>query len=203
MLDYIKHYILSKCKFEDLMAFLEFSNKYIAENIKTECNFKNQINGVFKMENVLWRFVKNQISPLTNELEIRTIEEAMETPFDYVNQHIETALQHYSDNEKPDFRNSIKEAISAVEAASKILSKSSKSGLAQLFKELESKGLYIDPALKSAFNSLYGWTSGKSGIRHAKMDMTKIGQEEAKYMLVSCSAFVHYLIEKATDKEII
>ena len=54
----------------------------------------------------------------------------------------------------------------------------------------------IHPALKSAYSSIYGYTSDENGTRHAN----GIGEKnatfsEAKYMLISCSAFVNYLKE--------
>ena len=55
----------------------------------------------------------------------------------------------------------------------------------------------IHGALKSAFNKLYGYTSDESGIRHAILDDPNIGFDEAKFMVVSCSAFVNFLISKA------
>jgi hypothetical protein len=56
----------------------------------------------------------------------------------------------------------------------------------------------LNPALKSAFEKLYGYTSGKNGIRHPLIDeTTDVGYAEAQYMLVTCSAIVSYIIEKA------
>ena len=53
--------------------------------------------------------------------------------------------------------------------------------------------LGLHGALKSAFNSLYGFTSDSNGIRHALLDETNLTFDDAKFMLVTCSAFVNYL----------
>ena len=50
--------------------------------------------------------------------------------------------------------------------------------------------------MKSAFDKLYGYTSDQSGIRHGGIDFVNAPEEDARYMLVSCSAFVNYLKEK-------
>ena len=107
-----------------------------------------------------------------------------------------------ADRENPDYENSIKESISAVEAICEIITllHGKEATLGNMLKHLEDKGVYIHPALKSAFNILYGYTSEASGIRHAK----NLGGEdstfaEAKYMLVACSAFVNYLIALNAD----
>ena len=53
-------------------------------------------------------------------------------------------------------------------------------------------------ALKAAFSQLYGYTSDKDGIRHGLLDETNIDFEEAKFMLVVCSAFINYVKIKIT-----
>ena len=65
-----------------------------------------------------------------------------------------------------------------------------------LGKALNNLKIEIHPALKSAYSSIYGYTSDENGTRHAN----GIGEKnatfsEAKYMLISCSAFVNYLKE--------
>ena len=49
--------------------------------------------------------------------------------------------------------------------------------------------------LQVAFEKLYAYTNNKTtGIRHALMEDTESpGFDEAKFMLVACSAFVNYL----------
>lgn len=53
-----------------------------------------------------------------------------------------------------------------------------------------------------AFAALYGYTSDSGGIRHSLLeDDISVSFEDAKFMLVSCSAFINYLkikIEKWT-----
>ena len=57
--------------------------------------------------------------------------------------------------------------------------------------------MIIPPTLEEAFNKLYGYTSNEGGIRHALSEGdTPPTFDDAKYMLVSCSAFVNYLISK-------
>jgi hypothetical protein len=52
-------------------------------------------------------------------------------------------------------------------------------------------------ALKASFKSLYGYTSDENGIRHALLEESNIGYEEAAFMLVACSAFASFLIAKS------
>ena len=57
----------------------------------------------------------------------------------------------------------------------------------------------IHGALKAGFSKLYGFTSDEDGIRHAILDQPTVGFTEAKFMIVACSAFVHYLILKSEE----
>ncbi len=50
---------------------------------------------------------------------------------------------------------------------------------------------------------MYNWTSQDGGIRHANSDEEiTISFEDAKYMLVICSAFVNYLIAKKAKNKV-
>ncbi len=77
----------------------------------------------------------------------------------------------------------------------------SKATLGQALKIIENK-INIHPALKIAFDKLYGYTSDEDGIRHCLMDESNLDFEDAKFMLVSCSAFINYLKEKASKVKI-
>ena len=143
-----------------------------------------------------YRFVKGLITPITNREEIKTIEKATNTKYSAVNTHISKALVLFSDRLKHDYENTIKESISAVEALCCIITNDKKATLGDALKKLENKGIKLHKALQSAMSSLYGYTSDEGGIRHGSIDFAGASSEDAKYMLISCSTFVNYLIEK-------
>ena len=124
------------------------------------------------------------------------IEKTSRIGLDGAHHHLQTALSLLAKKPEPDYRNSIKESISAVESVARVLGKESSKGLSDALDEL-SKKANIHGALRAGFNSLYGYTSDKDGIRHALLDEPSVGFDDAKYMVVSCSAFVNYLISKA------
>ncbi|MEY3444095.1 MAG: hypothetical protein RLZZ519_2376, partial [Bacteroidota bacterium] len=111
------------------------------------------------------------------------------------NIHLTAALRKLSDRENPDYRNSIKESISAVESIAKTISEEDSKSLKPALDKIK-KPLGLHQALVTAFGSLYGYTSDEGGIRHAMMETNTSDFEDAKYMLVSCSAFINYLIAK-------
>ena len=116
---------------------------------------------------------------------------------------MQKALQFYSDRENPDYENSIKESISAVEAMCCIITgmTGASATLGAALRKLEESGVVIHGAMRSAFSQLYGYASDENGIRHGGIDFKNAPAEDAKYMLISCSAFVNYLIEKYSKSE--
>jgi hypothetical protein len=135
------------------------------------------------------------MTDITNEYELQQVQEVVRSQYGSCSNHIKKAIKLMYDKDKPDYENSIKEAITAVEAICQIILNNNKTTLGEALKLLEKDGLKIHPALKDAFIKLYGYTSDENGIRHAGgLDEPKSTFEEAKYMLVSCSAFVSYLI---------
>lgn len=158
----------------------------------------NDFNVVLERELSAYRFVNNQLVQITSEQEIGEIEEAIlkSSKYSSVKTHLNSALSLLSDRKNPDYRNSIKESISAVESICKIFTKNEKATLGETLNKLE-KDSGLHPALKKSFSSLYGYTSDDAGIRHALTENDReIDFHEAKFILVTCSAFTNFLISK-------
>jgi hypothetical protein len=157
-------------------------------------------NHVLKKELSGYHFISGILTPISDEVEVESIESAIRDAdnlgFIGVKEHLRTALDLLGKKPDPDYRNAIKEAVSSIESLSKIITGNNSQGLAGALKEL-TKETNIHQALQLGFIKLYGWTSDDGGIRHAILDETNIGFTEAKYMIVSCSAFVNYLIGKS------
>lgn len=107
------------------------------------------------------------------------------------------SLELFADRKSPDYKNSIKESISAVEAICKLITGDSKITLGDALRQLESKLGTMHPSLRNAFNQLYGYTSDAEGIRHSMLGKSNLDIEDAKFMLTACSAFINYLVAKA------
>lgn len=161
------------------------------------------VNGVFEREYIGYRFIDGRISPISDQYELDTITDTLSTKYSPIYDHISKANRLLSDREKPDYENSIKESISAVEAICIIITGESggNATLGKMLKKLEDNGVNIHGGLKSAFNILYGYTSDANGIRHAgDIGGEASTFEEAKFMLVSCCAFINYLLANKANK---
>jgi len=146
-----------------------------------------------------YRFINGLITRITEEHEVAEIEQALESSNGPVHKHIRRSLELLSDRKAPDYRNSIKEAISAVESLVILTLKAEKGTLGQLIKKLENE-IGLHPALRTAFSNLYGYTSDQAGIRHALTEAEKVDFNDAKFMLVVCSAFINFVEGKILIK---
>jgi len=195
-IDIIRKYFF-KCEWYSVFDLIEFvaNDEYDTKKNKV---FMYYCNSVLEEELSVWRFVGGKITKISSEEEIEEVEGALSlsSPFASVREHIKSALELIADRKSPDYRNAIKESISAVESACKIVTTDKSATLGQVLKKLE-KNIDLHPALKSGFDKLYGYTSSADGIRHALMEQSNLSFEDAKFFLVACSAFCNYLIAKA------
>ncbi len=162
--------------------------------------FTEHCNQVFEEEKAAYRFVENWITPIINEKERATIRDAARS--DEAGRHISRAITLYRDRSEPDYRNSVKESISAVEATYRRLTGGEHKNIGAAITALEGQGrIDLPTSLKKGFSQIYGWTSGRDGIRHALMkDAPEITEPEARLMLVMCSAYVNYLLSLRGSK---
>ena len=166
-------------------------NQYAKERLNEFCDL---LNIILENEYVGYRLIGEKFVPITDKNEIESIEDACNNEFEGTRAHIKKAVGFIADREHKDYKNCIKESILAVESICSIIVGNEKATLGQAIKRLEDNGLVIHTALKNAFSNLYGYTSDEGGIRHSEgMFESDVTFEEAKFMLVSCSAFVNYL----------
>lgn len=203
--EWIKKYFYSLAWFE-VYDFVEFiSTKYEcifpSRRIRRPDDLQAVFNQIFESENSGYRFVAGTLVPISNPVETAEVSAAIEITSHNgllgAHAHITAALALFAKRPEPDYRNAVKEAISAVESIAKQIGVSNAQGLAGALSDLDAK-VPIHGALRSAFVKLYGYTSDENGIRHAILEESTVGFDEAKYMIVVCSAFVNYLAAKAT-----
>jgi hypothetical protein len=198
-------YVVNEFPYYPHVTYDEFdlSDKY--DILRSRCNevLKREISGYRLVEfrtGETYVGSESMFIPLTNEQELVEITEVLELQGKLrpVSKRFRRAIELFSDRKSPDYRNSINESISAVEAMCNIISGKKNKGLGSALGEIErTKKVEVHKALKGGFEKIYGWTSDANGIRHPMMEMSNVDFEDAKFMLVSCSAFINYLKEKA------
>lgn len=189
----LRNYLMS-IEWYDFFDFVEKYLNYLQNDDAVE--MQSKFNEVLEEEMSGYRIVNKQVIPVVDECELKSIEDAVSIPYESARIHIQKAIDNFANREKPDYENSIKDSISAVEAMCCIITGNDKATLGEALKQLETKGVHLHKAFKNAMSSLYGYTSDESGIRHGSVDFAGASREDAKFMLITCSAFVNYLIEK-------
>lgn len=204
--DFWKEYLflpISKSSYDLVLTIVEYvvlyfyraQNDYGRKNyISHYREYKKEVNDLFEREFVGYRFIDNEITPISDNVEVDAISESLDIKFEGCKSHIKKALHLLSDRNAPDYKNSIKESISAVESICNVIMGSDNATLGDALNYLERKR-DLKGQLKSAFEKLYSYTNKKGGIRHAEgLFESNVTFEEAKFMLASCCAFVNYLI---------
>lgn len=180
-----------------LKIFKLVQNLSVLDEKQFDGTFADKLNTILEKEKSKYRLVKNKIIKVLNPVELDSIQEATsEKNLKPVVMHLNSALTLLVNKENPDYRNSIKESISAVEAICSSISEKENASLGEALSILD-KTKKIHPAQKKAFLALYGYTSDANGIRHNLKDTDdELFYDDAKFMLVSCTAFINFLQSK-------
>jgi len=186
----------------DVYGFLEYVLADMEHHGLRSGKAKNELQAILEENKAGYRFLGGHLCPIVSSEEISSIVEATRgKETNPASAHLAEALLKLSDRNSPDYRNSIKESISAVEAIAKKITGDNKATLGDALRVLETKGhMKIHPALRTALDKLYGYTSDSGGIRHSLTEGDDEPEfDEAKLMLVLCSAFVNFMTSKAAS----
>ena len=160
--------------------------------------FKAAINQALEQENVGFRFLEGKFASIQSQEEQETIERAMDAPYAGARKQIRRAVSLFSARPNPDYANSIKDSIGAVESICEEIS--GEKGFSAAVNNL---GISMHPAFQRAAKQLYGFTSDDAGIRHAATGEPplQVNQATARYMLIVCSAMVNFITDQKSDAE--
>ena len=185
-------------------AIIDFLLQGIANLSKNEGrevpSFANELNAGFENVNFPFRIVCNLITPLTDIEENREIESAAQNVSDNIREHLECALRELTRGANANYRYSVHESLSAVEA---FCEKYTGSDVLATSLNTFNKKKKLHPQLIEAFKNLYSYSSQKNtGSRHgwAVEDDTFVPTfYEARFMLVASSAFINYIKGKFSE----
>lgn len=195
MMNRIKHIILG-AKWNEVYDNIEF---LLGTGVRTG-DYASLLNMALSRFQAPYRVVNGTITLLDQETDVEAVEGALEDlqGLAAARGHLERSLALLSDRDNPDYANSVKESISAVESVSKsIVGKPRATLTAALDKMKSSPDITLHKALLTGWGNLYGYVSDTKGIRHGASNDDKVTQHEARYWLVTCSAFVSLLVKEA------
>ena len=184
----IKQFILAN-EYNGIFDLLEGINEFWKQR---DDSFAEAMNNIFEEENVQHRFVNGIITDIINEHEIGEIEKCLDKDDDS-SMHISKAICHLYDRQNPDYENSIKESICAVEIKCKEITKEPKATLGSAIKQLKDNGINVHPSFEQGISKLYGYASDAKGVRHGGGKEAAVTEKEAKLILTICTATCNYL----------
>lgn len=188
----VLHDYIDDCPWYEVYDFVEFCFSIDVARLEPD-----KLNELLERDMSGYRVRDRIFVPITDSTELDAIDEALaaDDAFKGARQHIVEALIKLSLRPNPDLRNAITEAVSAVESAARVVTGKHKATLGDALKVLDKSG-HVHPALREAWLKLYGYTSDEGGLRHAMIEDPDIDFATAKYMLVSCAAFVNLLASR-------
>lgn len=186
--DLFKAYFFS-CSWHEVYSFIEFF-PCCHEDINSK-NYRKRCNKYLERESSGYRFIENKITPITDPLEIQEIEQAFSANINTeAKKHLDKAIEKFSDKTNPDYENTIKEAISAVESVCRTITDES-----TLDKSLNiiQNFVIIDPQVKALLEKLKVYCHQyRHGVKEGGKGLNA-NFNDAKLILVICSAFINYI----------
>lgn len=192
--------VILEAPYNEVLDTIEYCYTWIASRTDSliEKTWQRSFNMLFQQEYVGYRFIAGKIVPITDKIEMQEIEKACQTFFEGARTQLQKALGFLSDREHPDYKNCVKESISAVESVCEtIVGSDNGATLGKAVKHLEEHGLKIHSSLREGISKLYGYACDQGGVRHGEGEVeSTVTFEEAKLMMVTCSAIVNYLVSE-------
>ncbi len=159
---------------------------------------RGYLNGALEREMSAYRFVDERLVPITDAVEIETIDQAVNatTPEPWTG-YLRAALALLTERSEPDFAGSIRESTRAVEAVCRHITQDPHATMGDVFEHLN-----VRPSMRDAVAAFCGSTNdtlspaGTNG-NHRTPDFA-----EAKLTLVTCAAFVNYALQKSSTGDV-
>ncbi len=202
-----------EAKWWEVYDFIEFiinNIESLSKNTKSRItpldkwkkDLTKSLNNILEQENAAYRVIGNKVVEVSNKYEIESIESALDKGVKSSQLHLSRSLELLSDKKSPDYRNSIKESISAVESICQTITGMSKATLGDCIRILKKRET-VHPAFEQALLKLYGYTNDDGGIRHALTEKSAaLSYADAKFMLVVSSAFINFILAKSSELDI-
>ena len=118
--------------------------------------------------------------------------------------HYSKALNFFRDRAQPDYENTVKEAVCAIESAGKdLFPQAGVSTLGELINWFKKKNnnFAIPPTLLYTFNSIYALRNSAEGVAHGSTNGGDITKEIAEYILSVSASTIIYLVDLANSLE--
>lgn len=216
--------ILNTLSWEKVFDFCERLYSHIATDVKIWDNYSNdweitipreevqqyisdELQRIFLEEHLAFSFEQGEIERRGRSHTRKQISKAEPTLGDPrlndARKHFRKALVYFEHPSKPDFENSVKEAVCAVEAAARQLFPQTKGKtLGEVIKKIKgTQDGQLPKPLADTITGLYGFRNGGDGVSHGGTDGGKATRYIAEYALSIAASQIILLHEVASVAE--
>jgi hypothetical protein len=162
-------------------------------------SFTEQVNTLFREEQLGFEIRGGKIEKVGSGFIDAKIKEARyllkETEFKGADQQFEKAIKAINVRPNPDVENCIKDAVGAIEAVGRVLTKNEKALLDDIIK-VATKNDVIPKPLDQTFIKLYAYRGNEPGVAHGAVEISKATVDEAELVLAMSAAMIIYLVKK-------
>jgi hypothetical protein len=142
--------------------------------------------------------VRYDIPDVTKKL-VDSVEELLTPKYVAPLSQLNKAKGFLYDQQPPDYLNSIKEAVGAVEGVARAICNKPKATLSDLIPVLKRSHL-SHPALAKIIESIYAVRSDEPGIGHGAHDSSSFNYRDAEFVLNVSASIIIYLVRKTTPE---
>lgn len=192
--------IINRCEWFEFLDIVEESYRWLDDETAKSV-YETAINELFRDENIGRKLENGRVERISSEPTRQQIEQArtmLQDPrFLGPDQQFAKAIEHFSKRPDPDEENCIKDAVGAMEGAARIISGKEKELLPQIL-DTEPFRSEIHGALRKAIDRVCGFRGDVPGVAHGQTGPSKVGIEEAEWVLGFCASTIIYLVKKFT-----
>ena len=163
--------------------------------------FESELNNLCSEENLGYRFQEGQFykpgRPQTQKNIIKANTVLADHRLHRVKVHYNKACRFFNERINPDYQNSVKEALCALESAAEIMSgkKVSKDFSREISKLSGPDTDKLPPPVVQAMIKIFGYRGTGEGVSHGNTDGLQVSRFEAELILSIVGAFVTYLVD--------
>lgn len=171
--------------------------KTVPDSADKKVKLTQKINTLFQEERLGYKFRDDQIEKIGSEEFDQAILQAIEQQqigprFEVPLHQLNKALT-FRNSMPPDYPNSVKEAVNAVEGVWQVIKEMPGTALPTVLSNLDPP---LPDGLKKIYIGLYGYGSGSEGARHAGVGGHTVDAEEAELIVHCAAAAISYAISK-------
>jgi AbiJ N-terminal domain 4 len=184
------------CRWPEFFDLIEFTARLLATPLPpTRQQWFEMLNRVLESKGCAYRFIAEQLVPLSNSAEAAEVASVADSAIPAVAAHIREARRLLPPNAGANPRDSIKQSMSAVEAALRHLAGNPSATLREGLVAFEARHGALPASLRRGLLTLCGYGEDDDAAWHGLSEgAERVTGDHARLMLVACSAFTNYLI---------